>query len=558
MVNKPVIAIGLDAFDPHLMEKWMSQGYLPNLQQLAQQGTYGRLTNTVNYCGTPEELKSNDALWPTFITGCRTHKTGYWTADKYNPDTYEITCEITNSGFSYEEFLPFYALGDRYKVAVFDLPYGKIAKGVNGIQVLGWGGHYPYTASESQPAELFGEIVQKYGKNPILFEDGGNWWDKAYIQWVKDSLETSTAGRLAICQDLLRRDSWDLFLAIFNEPHTAGHDLYNRSQSDHPLYPYLTNNGTTPDPLLKSYQAIDRAIGEIFAAAPNDSYCLCFSPNGMGANFSELPCHVVLPELLYRFSFPGKVALSPSRMGATVPPTIAKPIRNSWAGEIWSKNYEANPLKRILKPWLPSQLLRSDCNGLASPYPLGERGTPFSWMPAMWYRPLWSQMKAFAIPGFTDGYIRINLQGREREGIVAPSEYDALCDKLIQLLSRLVDARTGEKVVKKVIRTRQIATDDDAKLPDADLVVVWEEQMTDTFDSPDLGRIGPLPYFRSGSHWARGFFLAKGSTIAPGSVLNEGETVDLAPTILALMGAEIPDYFEGQSLLNNHLSKLVS
>jgi predicted AlkP superfamily phosphohydrolase/phosphomutase len=43
--NNPVIAIGLDAVEPSLLEKWMSQGYLKNLSRLREQGIYGRLDN---------------------------------------------------------------------------------------------------------------------------------------------------------------------------------------------------------------------------------------------------------------------------------------------------------------------------------------------------------------------------------------------------------------------------------------------------------------------------------------------------------------------------------
>lgn len=551
-MKKPIIVIGLDAYDAQLMETWMAQGHLKTFNRLRQQGAYGRLTNTVNYCGKPEEIKANDTLWPTFITGQRAHTTGYWLASQYHPEHYTVTCTLTDSGFDYQDHPPFYALGEQYNVAVFDLPYTKLCDQVHGIQAIGWGGHFPYTESVSQPAELLPDLVQRYGHNSILFEDGGHWWDQKYTRWISQAILDSTKTRAAICKDLLQREQWDLFLTVFSEPHAAGHDLYNRSQPDHPLYAFLTQNGTQPDPLLAAYEAIDQSVSDILAAAPEDAYVLCFSPNGMGANSSELLCHAVLPELLFRFNFPGRVALAPGEVGTTPPPMITRPVRNSWMGEMWSKNYEPNPVKRWIKPWIPSQFLRADHNDLASPYPLIENDVAFGWMPVMWYQPLWAQMKAFALPGFTDGYIRINLQGREQQGIVAIEEYDDLCHQLTQLLHRLTDARTGKPLVKQVIRTRQSATEPDDKLPHADLIVIWHDQITDVFDSPDVGRIGPLTYFRPGSHtqWDHGFMVAKGPGIQPGSMLPEGETVDLPPTILSLLGAPIPEHLEGRSLLN--------
>ncbi len=555
-MKKPVIAIGLDAADPVLLEKWISQGYLKNIGKLRQQSAYSSIKNTVNYCGIPENFIVTESLWATFSTGCKSDKTGYWNIVKYHPESYEITSDITLDGYDHHEYPPFYALGNQYKVAVFDLPYTRISEEVNGIQILGWGGHYPYTPSYSHPPELFTEVIREYGKNPILLNDNGVWWDKAYVKWLRQALKQSITNRAAICCDLLQREPWNFFLAVFGEPHTAGHDIYNYSQSDHPLYPYLSKNGNEPDPLLETYEEIDQAIGKILAEVPNDTYVLCFSHHGMGPNYSDLPSTTFLPEILYRFSFPGKVALAPGQLGTTPPPMITNPIRNSWLGEMWISNYEPNPIKRFLRPWIPSQFLHSEQNGLASPYALMEQSVPMGWMPARWYQPLWSQMKAFALPSFADGHIRINLKGREQHGIVSTDEYESVCDELTQILYRLKDGRTGEPIVKKVIRTRQSATENDPKLPDSDLVVLWHERMIDVLDSPDIGRIGPITYFRAGSHWNRGFLMAKGPDITPGSILPDGEAVDLPATILELMGAPIPEYFEGTSLLRLSLANL--
>ncbi|MFA7505100.1 MAG: hypothetical protein WCZ28_10395, partial [Burkholderiaceae bacterium] len=90
---------------------------------------------------------------------------------------------------------------------------------------------------------------------------------------------------------------------------------------------------------------------------------------------------------------------------------------------------------------------------------------------------------------------------------------------------------------------------DDGLLPDFDLDVLWHERITDVVDSPDVGRIGPLPHFRAGGHWNRGFVLAAGPEIAAGTRLPEAEVVDLAPTILGFMGCSVPTHFEGRSVL---------
>ncbi|BAY20648.1 type I phosphodiesterase/nucleotide pyrophosphatase [Calothrix sp. NIES-2100] len=548
-MKKPVIAIGLDAGDPVLIDKWIAQGYLKNISKLRQQGAYANISNTVKYAGETTEYAVTEGLWAHFATGCSSDKIGYWDALTYKPENYEIDCNLEFCGYDYQEYSPFYALGDKYKVAVFDVPGTRISEGVNGIQVLGWGGHFPSAPTASNPPELLTKITHQYGKNPVLYNDIGIWWDKDYVKWLRQALKESISLRTNICCDLLKQESWDLYLTVFGEPHTAGHDIYNYSQSDHPLYPHLSKNGTVSDPLLETYENIDLGIGKILAEAPEDAYILCFSLHGMGPNYSDVPSAVFLAEVLYRYNFPGKVAIAPGNVEVPPPPMTTNPIRNSWLGEMWMKNYEPNPIKRLFRPWTPSKFLYGDQNGLASPYALIEQSVPFGWMPATWYKPLWPQMKAFALPTFANGHIRINLQGREGDGIVSPSEYENICNELTQILYRLTDARTGKPLVKQVARTRKSATDNDPKHPDSDLIVLWHEQMTDVVDSPDFGRIGPVTLFRAGTHFNRGFFMVKGPGIAAGSSLPDAESVDLAPTILELMGAPIPDYFDGKSLL---------
>lgn len=543
-MNQPVIAIGLDAAEPRLIERWMSEGYLPNLNQICQQGTYTRLNNTVDYCGIPTEYSTTEPLWVTFSTGCRANKTGYWDTVNYNPENYEIACDEVHSGYDYREYPPFYALGDDYKVAIFDLPVTVLSERVHGTQILGWGGHYPYTVSDSNPPELIAKIIKKYGKNPVLHNDNGLWWQPSYVEWIQQAVDQSIQGHSAIARELLQREAWDLFLMVFGETHTIGHDLYNHSQPDHPLYNHLSKNGTKPDPLLATYRKVDRAIGEILREAPRDANVICFAVHGMAANFTDLLSMAVLPELLYRYSF-GKAALTSGKVGTPPAPIVTKPIRNSWPGEIWSQIHEPNPIKKLFRTWTHKRLLTGRKHGLLSPYGLMDFSTEpeltMSWMPSMWYSQLWAKMKAFALPAFTNGHIRINLKGRERDGIVDSSEYNALCKELIEILYRLRDGRTGKPVVKSVARTRNNPLQSDLKLPDSDLVVLWSEPITDVIDSPDLGRIGPLTHCRAGGHKSQGFLMVKGPKIPRGFNLPDGEAVDLAPTILELMGAPLPN-----------------
>ena len=543
-MGRKVVAIGLDAAPPELVNKWMKEGHLPNLQTLREQGSYASLKNVEYY--------KAETPWTTFLTGCLPQKTGYWAPIKLHEGTYSVE---KYEAYDFKGYSPFYAIGDNYRVAAFDIPQSTLSEDVNGIQVLGWGAHSPQTPSHSRPPELLQQVKDKHGEHPALHKDHGSWWDKSYINGLHGALLEGSKRRSRVCRDLISQEEWDLFLTIFGETHSAGHDLWYLSQAGHPLYPHRDEGMPQGDPMLDVFKAVDHALGEILAEVSHDTNIVVFSGHGSGDNSTDVTSMLFLPEFLYRFSFPGQVMLAPGEVNSEVPAVMTSINHKNWSADIWERRVVNNPIERVLQKILPKRfsshldrIFSSSKPALATSKQLRDQGHPYYWQPTMWFKPFWPQMKAFALPSFSEGYIRINLAGREPDGIVPLEEYDTLCTKLTEHLHRLIDPRTRQPIVDKVIRTRASADDRNPKHPDADLVVKWKDVATDVVDHPEFGRIGPVPYRRTGSHRAEGFMILKGPNIEAGATLPSGHCVDLAPTILNLMGAPIPEYLDGKPL----------
>lgn len=534
-MTSPVIAIGLDAAEPVLVERWMDAGMLPTLSRLRDRGVYRRLAN-FEYCRA-------EAACTSFLTGCSPWRTGRWAPFKFTGATYGVE---NRQAYEFDEYPPFYAVGDDYRVAIFDLPQTRLNDRVNGIQVLGWGAHSPRTTRTSRPAGLLEDLTAEYGEHPTYEKDHVNLWDRAAMQWLNQGLQTGIARRARICRDLIQREPWDLFLTYFGETHSAGHFFWHLSESDHPLH----EKGQAANPLLEVFQAMDKGLAEMLAAAPADARVVLFSDHGMEANSTDLPSLVFLPELLYRWNFPGQFGLEPGRSGP--PPAPVQPrAGRSWTDEVWARKHDRNPLTRAMRRRLPVEFFhyaierRLGINTI----PLCPEDCRLGHQPPMWYHPAWPAMQAFALPSFSEGYIRINLRGRERDGLVAPEDYDRVCDAVEALLGGMRDARTGTPMVRRIVRPRTGATRDDPKLPDPDLLVLWTAQPTDVVDTP-CGRIGPVPFQRTGSHVERGFLLASGPGIDEAAVPQDAHALDLAPTILALMDAPLPAHLEGRPLFS--------
>lgn len=526
-MTQPVIAIGLDAADPDLLNQWMDEGLLNNLRDFRDAGAYGEITNVEAYrAETP---------WTTFLTGCWPETTGHWGPIDYVPATYD---SHEKGAYDFAQHPPFYALGKAYRVAVFDMPQVRLVNTVNGVQVVGWGSHSQQCASASVPANLLSDLRQQYGVHPAYDEasqgtsDHANCYDAEALLALKQKLLTGIARRSAIFQHLLRQERWRLCMTLFAEVHSSGHSLWHLSHP-HPLFS-LAQQQRVGDAMTEVFQAVDREIGNILNAVPNDARVAIFSGHGMQANAIDVPSMFFLAEFMYRWNF-GRAALAAG--DRTLP--LAAPqttFPQHWKHELWEMRS---------RPHAEADL--------ASPTVQQAAADSLHWMPANWYKRSWHKMRAFALPSYSEGQIRINLAGREGQGIVAPDEYDAICDKITRALYQLTDARTGQPMVTRVVRTRQDpfqTSDSSGHLPPADLLVHWQEtHPTDTLDSPQFGRIGPVPFFRTGGHRSKGFLMVNGAGTAAGSRLPRGTAVDLPATLLRLMDAPQPAYMEGQALV---------
>lgn len=535
MVDRKVVAVGLDSPNNAIVEKWMNEGLLPNLAALRSEAS----------CGVVSHFKNNNDQnsWIPFLTGRCLDKIDHWLST-YKPKSY---ANRENSLFNAHELRPFYAVKNQARVVAFDLPMA-ISNDVQGIQVAGWGSELNAVFPASEPVAALDTIHAKYGRDPKL-EDALQFYDEELdriglsyrvpspydapgLKSFRDKLLAAIATRGEICREFLRCGDWDLFLSVFSEIHSGGHTLWHLSQ-DHPLAEL--SEASESDPLLAIYRAVDHEIGLIAELIGDDAELVLFSVDSLVSDCLEIARSLFLPEFLYRWNFPGKAALAAGDADADVPAArLDYPLH--WKYEIWK--------------------LRTDDGEreLQSPQDQSDNNDTFNWQPTNWYKPIWDRMKAFALPSVADGYIRINVRGREARGVVDPADYELTCTEIIERLTELVDARTGRPMVECVLRTRRNPFETDSRRSPADLIVLWQEESpTDVVESPLVGRIGPVPFFRPGGHQKQGtridnFFMIRASDCSPEKRFVEGSLEDLPATILSRMGIDVPAHFDGKPL----------
>jgi predicted AlkP superfamily phosphohydrolase/phosphomutase len=277
--------------------------------------------------------------------------------------------------------------------------------------------------------------------------DGLVWQNKEHTRAMATALVEAIERRSAIGQWLCaeRMRDWDLALIVVSEFHSALEALWHGYDPAHPLH-RLPSATAAHAGIVGVYEAFDRMLGRYRTAMPEADLVL-FSMHGMGANDSDVPTMLLLPELLYRASF-GSALFEPRPEWAAAPDAI--PILSP--SETWDTAVKSGLRHRRR--------------------PNGER-LPLDWMPATVYRGYWPEMEAFALPSYYDGRLRVNLVGRERNGLVPVAAYDAKLDAICALLAECRDPRTDQPVVRAI--KRPVAADPLKAGPtEADLVIVWQ------------------------------------------------------------------------------------
>lgn len=153
--------------------------------------------------------------------------------------------------------------------------------------------------------------------------------------------------------------------------------------------------------------------------------------------------------------------------------------------------------------------------------------------------------------------IRLNLRGREPQGIVQPDEYEAVRGQIIRDLRAVRDPASGAPVYAAVHRREDVyhgayleqaadiileehTLNSDARLNFSTSGALYPHRLDELF------AIKRLP----GDHDWEGILLAAGPGIRAGASVTGARLMDLAPTILYTLGLPIPQDMDGMVLID--------
>jgi predicted AlkP superfamily phosphohydrolase/phosphomutase len=505
MTENKVFVIGLDGATWDLIEPWADAGKLPHLAEIMATGAFGKLRSTIHPLTAP--------AWTSFMTGKNPGQHGIFDFISLSPNSYNIRYNNALSCKS-ASLWKILSQADR-KVISVNVPFTFPPEKVNGILISGL--DTPSTKSPfTYPPDLAEEIKRHVGEYVIMaqYRNGR----RAYVSEIFRMIDN----RAATVNYLMDKKPWDFFMVVFSATDVVGHTFWKYMDASHPQH-VAREAAEYGDVILRVYQKMDQIIGRLLARLDDQTTLIIMSDHGFGPLYKA----VYLNKWLEQENLLKPVAPSRnvSRAGHPLKGILGR-----------CKKYTPRGMKDLAIRFFPELKAKVDSYLVASHID-------------------WSHTKAFSFG--VHGSIFINLAGRQPMGIVQPGrEYEDVRTGIITRLSQLTDPENGVKVVERVYRREELYHGDFLHLA-PDLLVEWKdysytgqqdygEDIESVFQSRSKFAFSEKEH--NGSHRLDGVFMMHGGAVKRGVELQGCHIVDLAPTILHLMGMSIPEDMDGKVL----------
>ena len=526
MSRPRVLLIGLDAGDRELIEQWERAGLLPTISKMKTSGTWAQLSTTADVLHV--------SAWPSIFTGATPDKHGLYHA-------YVMQAGVQTPVRPRPELCPvpflWKLLNDQGKrCVVMDAFLTCPLKNFQGAQIVDWGSWTWFGPQTILPESLGKEIASRFGPYPAEDHSKVGMTPPPDPAGFRDRLLAAVAKKAEVAEWLMQNQDWDFFLVVFGECHPAGHyfwHFHDESYVAHEDAGEKLNNT-----LRDVYIALDRAVGRLLAAAGEETLVCLVSGDGMGPNYSG--SHILTPLL-------EKMRLLNDAGGTTDSASSAGHAN----AQVGAKAKARRDLLATLRGLIPKPV-RVAISRTLLPRSVKEQ-LSMRWKTASI---AWERTRAFVIENANEGFIRINLAGREPEGIVqAGQEYERLCDALIDTANSMTNPANGRRAVHTVHKPHaEYRGPCREQMPD--VVITWDPDARVTTSLATSGNgvtrsehaaYQVTPYY-TGNHRPNAFAAIVGPGVPSGRVLEGASILDLAPSILLRFGIAPPGHMDGKPL----------
>ncbi|MEO8162456.1 MAG: alkaline phosphatase family protein [Ilumatobacteraceae bacterium] len=487
------------------LEQMLAAGHLPGLASLRSSGTWCDL-------GTPATHFEGAAAY-SLSTGIELGEHGIY---------YPWLWSATEQRVRFFDDVPapeavWERIGHAGRRSLVIDPYEmRVPEAMQGLFLTGWQfKNRVVLRTRSVPHSMQRELERELGRPPVGEEVYGRPGTPSLLR-LKNCLVAAPRRGADVIETIVKRESFDLVWISLSAAHLGGHRFYDIAQFSEELA--LVRHPELSTALPDIYRAVDEALARIVAALPAETDIIIMSPTGMGPNNSR--SHL-LPAML------DAVITDRDPHGAQ--------HRAAPGSSLW-RIRAAVPTS--VRAWIAQMIPDRLALELAARLEL--RGVH------------WDRTKAFTMPSDDAGYLRLNLRGRERDGIVEPKEIEPLLEKITNGLLTFQN-NDGSQAIRKIWRLSELRYPGFCHDQLPDLVVQWNERVVMPLlgvRSTQFGEISSPGWGtgRTGCHTGEAWAL-----VAPGgsrlrAPITAPHVIDIASTICTVLGVD-PVGLRGQSLL---------
>lgn len=485
-----VVVLGLDGASLELLGPWIREGLMPNLSRLIERGVSGGLESVIPPLTPP--------AWTTAVTGVQPARHG--------------VLNFAKPRFG-RRVLEFYGGRDRIAPALWDylgaagkrsivlhLPAAHPPVALDGVMISG----IPVTRLASDcvyPPSLKDDLVENvpgyklFPDTVLLRRD-----KEAYF---RDAVATLHA-QVEETSYLMRREAWDLLFTVWQPGDSLMHffwrDMDGRGEESRRNF------------IRDYYREADAGIGRIVEEAGEDTHVVVMSDHGhTGVRGAVYVNRWLIENGFLKFSLPVSQLLE----------FFAVKLQRKFGRRFIRRRQideNADPAMQIA-----GRLLEKLESGI-----------------------VWPKTVAHAEP---PGYVWICTKDRYPQGSVEPGEeYLRVREEIRRGLLAIRDPKTGEPMFRG-IATKEEAFDGPAAGNAPDLVLLGRPGIITEYNPMKKIIVGPaVGTTFNGYHVMRGMFVAAGPGLRAGAEIEGARILDVAPTILHLLGQPVPRAMEGAVL----------
>ncbi|HUS80181.1 MAG TPA: alkaline phosphatase family protein [Armatimonadota bacterium] len=271
--GRRALVIGLDGVPHSLLSRLIADGDMPNLATIAGSGELRQATSTYPAVSC--------AAWTSFVTGVNPGAHGVFGFTDIRPGTYEL--HITGSNYVTSPPL-WRMLNERgHRAIVMNVPVTFPPPQVDGLLVSGF--LAPELKGATHPPELAGRLAALGYRIDI-----DPWKARQSLDALLEDLDLTLKGRVAGAVELLTRERWSFGMVHIMGTDRANHFMWGKWASGDEQY---------APRFLDYYRKVDAAVGEIAAAAGEETELLLLSDHGFTETEHELNLDVWLRERGY-------------------------------------------------------------------------------------------------------------------------------------------------------------------------------------------------------------------------------------------------------------------